>query len=286
MAHRTIGLSLVAFFSCLFALMALASYRWQSSTKEIHRRIKQTIIEPPRAFLDPSEIDQLPEPVKNHLKTVLGDRASLISSVTIEQTGIFNMGEGKQNWKRFKASQYVITHPPNFVWDARIRIAPFASVFVHDAYVAGEGIVDARLFGLVRLVQAKQGPELNQGELMRYLAEAVWFPTALLPSQGVKWQAIDDKHARATLSDRETTVTLVFEFDDRNLISSVYTEARARIVDKEVVLTPWQGRFWNYQRCDGVLVPLEGEVAWIIDGKRLPYWRGKIEKIEFRYFEP
>ena len=39
--------------------------------------------------------------------------------------------------------------------------------------------------------------EVAQGELMRFFAEAAWYPTALLPSQGVRWQAVDDTSARA-----------------------------------------------------------------------------------------
>ena len=31
--------------------------------------------------------------------------------------------------------------------------------------------------------------ELQQGEFMRYFMEALWYPTALLPSQGVRWEA-------------------------------------------------------------------------------------------------
>ena len=55
---------------------------------------------------------------------------------------------------------------------------------------------------------------LAEGELMRYLAEAAWYPTALLPSQGARWQALDERSARATLSDGSLTLDLSFEFND------------------------------------------------------------------------
>ena len=42
------------------------------------------------------------------------------------------------------------------------------------------------------------------------------------------------------------------------------TEARGRTVDGEVVPTPWQGRFWNYDERGGMWVPLAGEVAWLL----------------------
>ncbi|MFO7544641.1 MAG: DUF6544 family protein [Trueperaceae bacterium] len=42
------------------------------------------------------------------------------------------------------------------------------------------------------------------------------------------------------------------------------------------------GSLWNYAERDGLLVPLEGEVAWLLpDGPR-PYWRGRIDEIVFQ----
>ena len=60
-------------------------------------------------------------------------------------------------------------------------------------------------------------------------------------------------------------------------------EARYRDVDGAQVATPWQGYFWDYARRDGMLVPLEGEVGWLIDGEYRPYWRGRIEQIDYEY---
>jgi hypothetical protein len=82
---------------------------------------------------------------------------------------------------------------------ARLRLgrargdAPGLPVRVHDAYVAGEGVLNARVLGLVSVVDMRGTGEVAEGELMRFFAEAAWYPTALLPSQGVRWQAVDAK---------------------------------------------------------------------------------------------
>ena len=89
---------------------------------------------------------------------------------------------------------------------------PRVAVHVHDACVAGVGILHAALPGLVTLAALRTGDELAQGELMRFMAEAAWHPTALLPSQGVQWQAVDDRSVRAPLSDGRLRVTLTFHF--------------------------------------------------------------------------
>ena len=96
-------------------------------------------------------------------------------------------------------------------------------------------------------------------------------------------QVIDDSQASATLTDGTTTVKLLFQFDAQGLISSVRSEGRAREVDGGQVITPWQGRFWDYQLRDGLLIPLEGEVAWLVQEELKPYWRGRIQRIEYEY---
>ena len=172
---------------------------------------------------------------------------------------------------------------PGFDWDGRIAMVPGLTVRVHDAYAAGEGLLHASLLGLVTLADIRGTPETAQGELMRFLAEAAWYPTALLPSQGVRWEPLSDSSARASLTDGATTVSLQFSFNAEGLIDSVYAEARARTVNGGIVHTPWQGRFWNYERRNGMRVPLEGEVAWLLPEGPKPYWRGRTVRLEYEF---
>ena len=197
----------------------------------------------------------------------------LVLAVSVEHSGTFNMSETGEQWKPFTSTQRVVTGRPGFVWDAR----------VHDAYVAGGGILTAKLFGVLTVMEQSATPELAQGELMRFFAEAAWYPTVLLPGQGVVWEAIDDAQAGATLTDGATTAKVVFRFDAQGLISSVHSDARYREVDGMQVATPWQGRFWDYELRDDMLIPLGGEVAWLLPEGPRPYWHGHIEQIEYEY---
>jgi hypothetical protein len=122
---------------------------------------------------------------------------------------------------------------------------------------------------------------MAHGELMRFLAEAAWYPTALLPSQGVRWESLDARSARATLVDRGVSVSLVFQFREDGLIDGVMSEGRARLIADRVVMLPWVGRWRAYETRDGMRVPTEGEVSWIVPGRRLPYWRGRVTDIRY-----
>jgi hypothetical protein len=131
------------------------------------------------------------------------------------------------------------------------------------------------------MVNVEGTPEIAAGALHRYLAEATWYPTALLPSQGVVWTPIDDSSARATLTTGATTVSLVFRFGKDGLVETVFTPARSRDVDGRFVPTPWQGHFFDYAERGGMLIPLQGEVGWLLPEGPQVYWRGRIVEVSY-----
>lgn len=154
---------------------------------------------------------------------------------------------------------------------------------IHDAYIAGAGVLRGAVGGIVPVVNTKDSPELASGELLRFLAECAWYPTALLPSQGVRWTAVDDQSAIATLTDGPVTAALTFHFQQDGAIDSVRAESRGRAVGKATIGTPWQGRFWNHQMQAGMRVPMEGEVAWILPEGPMPYWRGVNTELRYEF---
>lgn len=268
---------------CMAAAVAFGVHRWEAGTKELRAKLgaARTPAEPAR--YDAREIESLPSPVQRYFRAVLRDGQPMVAAARVSHEGQFNMSETEQKWSRFTSTQMVVVRRPGFDWDGRIRVAPGLCVFVHDAYVAGEGILHAQLLGLLTVADIRGTREAAEGELMRFLAEAAWYPTALLPSQGVRWEGIDESSARATLRDGPNSVSLEFRFDAEGLISTARAAARPRTVNGRLVPTPWQGRFWAYEVRQGMRVPLEGEVAWqLADGLR-PYWRGRIKAIAYDF---
>jgi hypothetical protein len=99
----------------------------------------------------------------------------------------------------------------------------------------------------------------------------------------VRWEEAGDRSAYATVREGDHAVRMLFTFDVRGLIETVQAEARGREVGGEIVPTPWQGRFWNYAERGGMLVPLDGEVAWLLPEGERPYWRGHIAEISHEF---
>ncbi len=275
-------LALCAAAAAAAALAAGAAYgarRWASGTRELRARIEAARMPMVPRAVDFRELEGLPAPVQRYLRLVLREGQPMVAGVRVRHRGSLDLGGAGPRWRPFTSDQRVLTRRPGFDWDARVRLLPGLTVRVHDAYVAGEGILHAELLGLIPLVGLRGTREVAEGELMRFLAEAAWYPTALLPSQGVAWEPVDRRSARATLADGAVAVTLLFGFDEAGLIEAVRAEARGRSVGRELVPTPWHGRVWNYGERAGMQVPLEAEVAWLLPGGAKPYWRGRIRDI-------
>ena len=125
--------------------------------------------------------------------------------------------------------------------------------------------------------------ELARGEFMRFFAETPWYPTALLPSQGVQWAAVDATSANATIVDGPVTLTLLFHFNAAGLIDSVRAEARGGMVGKEMLMRPWECGLSNYQVRNGMTVPMTGEAAWIQPDGRKTYFLGSVKSMTFEF---
>ncbi|HYW58309.1 MAG TPA: DUF6544 family protein [Polaromonas sp.] len=274
------GIALAAAALCAAAAAAYGSWRWAADTRVLNERLNNA--HAPRETLRyaPGELTGLPAPVQRFFRVALTDGQPLVRGASVSHTGSMNMSETGEQWKPFTSTQLVITQRPGFVWNARIMMLPFMPAYVHDAYVAGEGMLRAALFGLIPVVSTTGTPEIARGELLRFFAEMAWYPTALLPSQGVRWEAVDQNAARATLTDGALTVTLLFRFNADGLIDAVYADSRDRAVDGKASPAPWQGRFWNYVERGGMRVPLDGEVAWVLPEGVKAYWRGTVTTLQ------
>lgn len=267
----------------LAAALVLGAHRLKSEREELRARLDAARVPVRPQAVDFRELEGLPAPVQRYFRTALTDGQPMVAEVRVRHRGTFNLGDDADRWKPFTSDQKVVTRRPGFDWHGRIAMMPGLRVHVHDAYLAGEGLLHASLLGLISLADVRGTGGIAEGELMRFLAEATWYPTALLPSQGVRWEAVDDRSARATLTEGRIAVTMLFAFGESGLVEAVRAEARGRMVGGEFVPTPWQGRFWNDCERGGMRVPLDGEVAWLLPSRDRPYWRGRITEIAHEF---
>ncbi len=260
---------------------ALGSVAWSRTTERLLEHLKDTPSNGGPTVFSPDELEGLPAPVARYFEFALTPGQPVIRRARIEHRGEFRGGLDA-GWGPFHSVQHFTVNRPGFVWDAKIEMAPLVSVRVRDSYIDGRAGMLARVAGLIPVVDQEGAPALNSGALHRYFLESTWFPTALLPSQGVRWEPIDDSSARATFSDSGITLSMDVHFGEQGEIVRVEAQ-RMRDVDGVGVPTPFVGHVREYQRVDGMMIPVDGEVEWILPEGRWSFWRGRITDVKYDY---
>ncbi|PLZ53940.1 DUF6544 family protein, partial [Fischerella thermalis] len=160
-------------------------------------------------------VASLPSPVQRYFLHAITPGTPLASAVTLEMSGSFRLGEDKP-WVPMQAKQR-ISLLKGFVWQATVGrgLSQFVGA---DYYIKGTGRMRFSLWGLVPLVNAHTH-DIARSSLGRLAGEFVWLPSALLPQQGVIWQAIDERTVQASfvIDDEPVTLRLIVDADGKVL---------------------------------------------------------------------
>lgn len=165
-------------------------------------------------------------------------------------------------------------------------------ILVRDAYIPDiGGIMKAQLPMGITLVNMNDKPDLNLGEIIRWIAEATLFPTVFVPqvheddeATVLNWSpgAVANS-ARLEFKHKGYLAQIEFYFDpSTHMITTISTE-RPRTVGSKTEMTHWEGHFSDYEIHGGLIVPSKMEVGWKLsdDSPLELYFRGK--NVKFIY---
>ena len=76
-----------------------------------------------------------------------------------------------------------------------------------------------KVYSLFTLADARS-PEIDQGARLRWLAECVWLPYGFV-GDGIAWEPIDGRSARATLLGDGLPVSAVVEIDEEGKLTCI-----------------------------------------------------------------
>ncbi|MBC6416546.1 MAG: hypothetical protein GDA47_01785 [Rhodospirillales bacterium] len=176
-------------------------------------------------------------------------------------------------WHDMEAQTLVAVAAPGFVQQAKIKAGPLAVLRTADAFVAGRGSLEARLFGLVPIARA-EGAAADRSEAIRYLAELLRAPDALAQVPGLSWQELDAASVRVRVATASGSAEALLRLAEDG--SVVLRAERPRASGDGAVPTPWEARLRNLQPIGGRQIFTESELCWLLPGGAFPYWRGCI----------
>ncbi|MCB1837366.1 MAG: hypothetical protein KDH99_07060 [Alcanivoracaceae bacterium] len=227
-------------------------------------------------------VSGLPVPVQRYLAFAGVDPVRPVVAMHATQSGTLRTDVHATRWYAFAATHEVSLPDRMFSWHARVRLFGPLGLHVRDGFRNGEGYGEVAIGKRLRIAQA-QGGAMNSAALLRYLAEAIWYPGALLPEAGVSWTPLDAHSAQASLGVGESRAVLQFFFAENGAVTRVYAPARARKDGKHFVDTPWEASLDDYRTQQGLTVPWRAQVGWWVGGVLQPVWRGTLDRVTWQF---
>jgi uncharacterized protein DUF6544 len=154
----------------------------------------------------------------------------------------------------------------------RMRVAPLVHLVARDSYAGGQGRMRATVLGWP-VVDAR-GPELDLGELVTYLNDAILFAPSLLLGPEAGFCAVDDCSFDVTLRDRGRQVRArVFTNGDGAPVSF---RTGDRFVEDPAAGGAWRRTEWvtpvdGWQSVGGRRLPTTGRATWLLPSGPFTY---------------
>lgn len=230
-----------------------------------------------RSHISKADIEVLPQNVQRWLKYAQIIGKEKITSVRLKQKATMRL-EIDKKWMPVQAEQYFTTEEPSFIWKANIKMAPLFHIVGRDIYTEGKGNMLIKFLSLFTVANSK-GKEINQGTLLRYLAEMVWFPTAVV-NNFITWEEIDTEHAKATMTYKEVIASGVLTFNDKGEVINFEAERYGEF-DNKFRLELWSISLYAYKEFDGIKVPTKGDVTWKLKTGNFNWFNFEVTQIEY-----
>ncbi len=216
-------------------------------------------------------VASLPQPVQRYLEMCIREGTEQIRFATLQQEGEWRALSNPE-WGRIRARAHYSGTMPGLVWHANIRNSFWNRTDAQLLYDAGQGSGFVKYLGMITLFDPS-GPEVATALLSRILMEAVWFPTSLIPSGMMRWEAVDEHSAKATVQERGRSISAMFYFNANNEVERIVTRDKYR--DAETAYEREQCTMYcsDYKEFQGIRIPTTVRIEWNLDDEDFEYAR-------------
>jgi hypothetical protein len=241
----------------LAVLISYHQHKFSAMIKKETNTLLASQIKAGDTTLSRESIKRLPPVVQKWLvkSGVIGTEKT--HTVHLKQKGMMRQKpEGK--WSPMEAEQYITTDLPGFIWNGNIG-SSFMTINGRDKYVNGKGNMLIKIMSAIP-INNSTGEEMDQGAMMRFLAEIVWSPSAVL-NDYIQWTPTGDTTACATMTNCNRTVSGIFYFDYAGDILG-FEGKRYGNFDGHFSLETWSVRILEHKEFNGIRIGNKCEVTW------------------------
>lgn len=218
----------------------------------------------PGPVVTEADLAPLPEAARRYLRFmgVVGRPRS--TSFRAHLLGRFRPRHGAR-WSDAEVWQF--NSQPDVARIFHLRVRMFGvPVLGRDTYLAGRGRMLIRPLDLFTVEDA-QGVELDVGELVTYLNDAVLLAPSMLLVPATTWTEVDDRSFDLAFTDRGVTVAARVLLDGRGAPRDFQTTDRFH----GRVRTPWSTPTEGWRAVDGRMLPTAAQAIWHFPEGPYPY---------------
>lgn len=228
-------------------------------------------------FLE-EDIVNLPEPVKRYFRYCGFIGKQKMSSARFVWDNVnFKMGVEKP-WFKIKYQQYNFVSKPArivHIYSRMFGVIPFEGI---DKYLNGRGNMIGKLLKKITLFDVV-GYEMNVSAAVTYLSESLLVPACALQPY-IRWESIDENHAKAILEYHDIKVEGVFTFNDKGEFIMFETDNRYMDTGKGTSEKhKWTAEASNYIKKKDIMMPSKMRAVWNLPKGDYEYFNGTILEV-------
>ena len=225
------------------------------------------------------DIASLPPPVQRYFIhcRFIGKPKMTHMKATFEDV-YFSLGRGKPAIKIDYVQHNGVDKPQRLAYiDSSLYGIPFEGF---DSFMGGEGSMKGIIAKLFTLFD-ERGEDMDRACLVTFLAEALFVPSVALQPY-IRWEAIDDTHAKATIEAYGLSCSGLFTFSEEGEMLSFTTDDRmATGMDGKKEQIRWTAILSDYRQKGNLLLPSTLQAVWNYPEGDLLYFDGKGVAIEY-----
>ena len=264
----------------LFALHAFAAEGPLALRSEYRSRVQARIpAEVDAPALTEEDLTRLPAPVRRYLRVTGSVGRPVTRNFRAVHRGRIR-AKPEDAWMEFTAEQHNFLDEPSrfFLMDARRGGLPLDVLHV---FQGGSASMRVRLLSLLQIVH-NDGAEMDQAETVTLFNDLCFFAPSALVDPSIRWEALDDRSARAHYTLGERTIRATLHFDESGELVDFVSDDRLAASPDGKTFSPlrWSTPVSEYRDFGARRLFSRGEGRWHPPGGEYAYVELEVTELE------
>lgn len=234
----------------------------------------------PQPLVSEADLAGLPPPVQRYLRLAGVVGQPRVQAMRARFAGSLRGGPAEP-WMAATVEQVSFFDEPArlFLVEASRAGVPFEAF---HRYVGPSATFQVKVASLVT-VAAASGPEMDRSETVTFLNDMAALAPATLLSPAVRWEAVDDRTARATYTQGAQTVRAELAFDEAGWLVGFWSDDRrmASPDGRSFEAARWSTPLHDHRAYGPVRLASRGEARWRLPAGEFEYARFELVGLEY-----